>query len=200
MKLKCSNCGKIVSKRKDVFNNNIRYLKMDPEDYKALYLCKDCRYKLYKSKYFEWYDLSKINLPEWVIEKYKNRINWGTYLQHHKIEDLETFIEKFKNNVDWDIIIRTQKLSEPILRKYCSCFDRYEWLQVWIYTDVSESFIEEYARDDKDWYYISEYQNMSLDFIIKHIDKIKANILYNTRVLPNIPDSVVLLLKQKSNS
>jgi hypothetical protein len=39
MKIKCNNCGKIVNKKK--FENNIKELGIDKDDYINIYLCKN---------------------------------------------------------------------------------------------------------------------------------------------------------------
>jgi len=43
MKIKCSKCGKMVNKRKDILENNVKKANVSVEEYLKNYLCKDCR-------------------------------------------------------------------------------------------------------------------------------------------------------------
>ena len=217
MKLKCSKCNKIVNKRKDVFNNNVKILGIDPEDYKTFYLCRTCR----QYQYFDWNDISLhpklLQYPN-LIEKYKTKLEWWKICREQKLT--EEFIEKYADYVDWEDVCQYQKLSEPFIEKYK---DRMGWSFVFFAQTLSIEFIEKYIdkidnedkwtslsahqklpewfiekyKDKVDWVYISQYQNLSPEFIIKHIDKIEKTILYNEPVMKTLPDTIKLLLTQK---
>jgi predicted nucleic-acid-binding Zn-ribbon protein len=43
MKIKCSKCGKVVNKRKEVIDTAVKKRNISVEEYLKTYLCKDCR-------------------------------------------------------------------------------------------------------------------------------------------------------------
>jgi uncharacterized protein YlaI len=43
MKIKCTKCGKVVNKRKEVIERQIKKQNISLEEYLKTYLCKDCR-------------------------------------------------------------------------------------------------------------------------------------------------------------
>ena len=169
MKVKCNNCGKIVNKKK--FENNIKELSIDKDDYINIYLCKKCRSHgigLFVSDYLNWDDISKYQrLTEPFIEKYKDKVNWWVISKYQKLS--ESFVEKYKDELNWDHISRYQKLSEQFMEKY-----------------------KRYVI----WDCVSRYQNLSPEFVQKHIDKITSNIL-NNPCYKSYPDSLKSLLKVK---
>jgi len=217
MKLKCSKCNKIVNKRKDVFNDNVKILGIDPEDYKTFYLCRACR----QYQYFDWNEISShpklLQYPN-LIEKYKGKLSWWKVCRYQKLT--EEFIEKYKDYVDWAEVCRHQKLSEPFIEKH---IDKVKWSPVFFVQTLSIEFIEKHIdkindkglwssisahrelpewfiekyEDKVDWAYISQYQKLSPEFITKHIDKIEGTILYNEPVMKTLPDTIKLLLTQK---
>jgi len=216
MKLKCAKCGVIVSKRKDVFDHNVKILGIDPEDYITIYRCRHCRPRAY----LDWYTISELNLSEQFIDKYKDKIDWYRYLAYHKVteEFIEKYVSQWPNLFKWSYVIKTQKLTEEFLEKHSSEFDGYDWNNLWVCQSVSlefiqkhmdmvnwkriseyqklpEWFIEKYS-DEVDWHAISISQKLSPEFITRHIDKITEEILRNEE-FNNYPDSIKLLLKQK---
>jgi len=217
MKLKCSKCNKTVNGRKSVFNNNVKILGIDLEDYKTFYLCGTCR----QYQYFGWNDISLhpklLQYPN-LIEKYKDKLSWWRVCRKQKLT--EEFIEKYEDYVDWEEVCRYQKLSEPFIEKH---IDKMRWSSVFFAQTLSIEFIEKHIdkidnkdkwtsisahqklpewfiekyKDKVDWAYISQYQNLSPEFITKHIDKIEKTILYNESVMKTLPDTIKLLLTQK---
>jgi hypothetical protein len=212
MKLKCVECGIVVSKRKEVFDRNVKTLGISPEDYKAIYHCRACR----PDPYFDWRTISKLDLSEQFLDKYKDKIDWYQYLSRHKITEIEKFVERYK--LEWKYVLRTQDLSEEFIEKHVSEFDHDAWISLWAYRSVTIQFIErhidkvswdiisecqnlpeefiEKCAGEVNWNVISRYQKLSPEFITKHIDKITAEILKNEE-FDNYPDSIKLLLKQK---
>jgi len=212
MKLKCVECGTVVNKRKEVFNRNVKTLGIDPEDYKAIYHCRACR----PNTYFDWYAISKLDLSEQFLDKYKDKIDWYQCLSRHKITEIEKFVKRYKP--EWKYVLGTQDLSEELIEKYVHEFDHDAWTSLWVYRPVTiqfierhidkvswdiisecqnlpEEFIEKHASE-VNWNAISKYQKLSPEFITKHINKITAEILKNEE-FDNYPDSIKLLLKQK---
>jgi len=193
MKIKCTNCGKVVSRSKKLLERDIKKLGIDRDDYMEIYLCSKCRTKLLESDCLDWPSISRISkLSEQFIEKYKNKVNWDSISCSQKLS--EQFIEKYKDIVDWDYISYRQKLSEPFIEKHK---DKVDWDYISGYQELSEQFIEKY-KNKVNWYRISRYQKLSPEFVQKHIDKITEDIFDNP-CYKDYPDSLKLLLKQKFN-
>ena len=165
MKVKCNKCSKIV----DVKDNVCEKLGIDKTDFEKIFLCKECRKSKFIRKFeYNWCEISKMpGLPEWFIEKYKDK-------------------------VDWSWISTCQKLSEEFIEKYA---DKVNWDQISTYQELSEQFIEKYA-DKVNWFSISGFQKLSPEFIVKHLNKITFYI-YKNPYYETYPDSVKLLIKQK---
>jgi hypothetical protein len=100
MKLKCTKCGKVVRKNNEVFDRDVKMLGIDPEDYKIVYQCRNCRLDIR----LNWIAISKSDLPEWFLSKYKDKIDWSRYLSYHKISDVEKFVKKYK--LKWKDVLR----------------------------------------------------------------------------------------------
>jgi len=216
MKLKCVKCNKIVDKRKDAFDYNVKKLGIDPEDYKTIYHCRHCR----PGRYLNWDTISKLDLSEQFLDKYTNKIDWYEYLAYHKVT--EEFIEKYAPRwsylLRWSYVFKTQKLTEEFLERHSSEFNNDNWDDLWIHQSVSPEFIQKHI-DVVRWDFITRYQELpewfienysgkvnwgvicriqklSPEFVTKHIDKITEEILSNEE-FNNYPDPLKLLLKQK---
>lgn len=68
----------------------------------------------------------------------------------------------------WKRMYKKQKIPEDLFIK-----PWYYLKEICEYQDISESFIEKYCTKKKKlWIYISEFQVLSRDFVLKYIDKI----------------------------
>jgi DNA-directed RNA polymerase subunit RPC12/RpoP len=224
MKLKCTKCGKIVSKKKEIFEDQVQFLGITPEEYKMFYLCRCCRREYpmfdwssisvhpnllqhpdfiekYKDKLRWWKICEEQQLPEWFIEKYEQYVDWLEVYQHQKLS--EQFIEKRIPDLDeaaWSRILMYQKLSIEFIERHIERINKSSHNRTILsgYQQLPEWFIEKYS-DKVNWFSISLFQQLTPEFIAKHIDKINESILLNRKVMDTLPDSLKLLLKQKFN-
>jgi hypothetical protein len=100
------------------------------------------------------------------------KLNWGTVSQFPNLP--LWFIDKYKDKINWTGLLFTQELPEEVLEKYID--------------KINNSWFA--------WHALSQYQNLSPEFILKHLDKITCDIFRN-RCFDQLPDSVKLLLTQK---
>jgi len=194
MKIKCTKCHKIYNKNKKSFELHVKRLKIDPQDYIAIYRCRRCLTREFERPVpFDWDSISKFgDLPLEFIEKYQDKIGWEDISIYQKLP--ESFIEKYKDKVNWRYISIYQKLSEPFIEKYKNKVD---WDYIPQYQKLSESFIEKH-KGKMDWDCILEFQKLSDEFISKHINKITESI-FNNPCYKKYPGPLKLLLKLKFN-
>ena len=137
-------------------------------------------------------------LSEVFIERHKDRVDWPVVSANQKLS--EAFIEKFHDRVYWCKICMYQKLSEAFILLFdgrvdwrglsynakvrlSSTFykrfgDLLDWNFVSVYHSLLESEIEEFA-ELVDWKKISQYQDLSDEFIVKHLDCLDPDALMN---------------------
>lgn len=147
----------------------------------------------------EWMAISysKIPIPAYFLEKYKDKLNWFGICRNQKFNDAK--IRKFFDYLDLDAIGIIQTLSEEIIREYIDVFDWDDitttqtlsediireayynsgdilspkaWRNISRYQKLSENFIEEFSDKGIEWRFISTHQILSDEFINKHKDKI----------------------------
>jgi len=80
----------------------------------------------------------------------------------------EQFIERFQDKLDWGTVSRYQKLSEPLIERVK---DKVDWEYISIFQKLSEPFIEKFAANVH-WGFINRYQDLSVTFKEKFKDKL----------------------------
>ena len=117
MKIKCSNCGKVVTRPKKAILEGSQRLGVDFEDYKSIYLCIKCRMEKMDCRDIEWWSICCVdNLPLWFLEKYKDKMDWFCTLSGRQLP--EPFIEKMSDVIDWSGVSAFQKLSPEFVIKH----------------------------------------------------------------------------------
>lgn len=69
----------------------------------------------------DWYVQSAVLMPESVIEKYADSVDWWQISKHQKLS--EAFIVKFANQLNWNLISLSQDLTDDVLKKYTHKLD-----------------------------------------------------------------------------
>ena len=107
-------------------------------------------------------------------EVYKHTIEWYriSWIDNFLSEN---FINKFKDKLDWRYLSSHQILSEKIIEENM-CKYGISFLQISQHQVLSQKFIDKYL-DELDFDFLVEFQDLSLEFLIKHREKIKINIL-----------------------
>jgi hypothetical protein len=77
----------------------------------------------------------------------------------------------------------TKRYSEGILKLYSNTFKGYEWYWISQYQNLSESFIEKY-KDKVCWSNVSRCQKLSLSFVKNNINRInfRGMCKYNDKI------------------
>lgn len=91
------------------------------------------------------------------------------FYERHKLKD--DFIIKYYDKMSWDWLVRTQKISEDLLRKLNEKIMRTDWGSICFWLHLSEKFMDEFA-DRLEWRFVSAHQDMSEEFMTKHADRL----------------------------
>lgn len=96
-------------------------------------------------------------------------IRWKDISWIHNLPD--DFVLKYKRKLHFDSVLMESHLKEETLEKLSPLFTSKDWYNVWDEQEVSEEFIERHI-DNVDWERVSCCQNLSEDFIRKYADKV----------------------------
>jgi hypothetical protein len=103
---------------------------------------------------FSWYELSAdFDLPESFIRKYRHKVNWNTISSCQNLS--EEFMMEFFFELNLRNLLIFQKLSESFIEKI---------------SDII--FQHNLNKKIEIWEYISAYQKLSKEFILRHIEDI----------------------------
>lgn len=81
----------------------------------------------------------------------------------------EKHLNKLVFKYGWNHISKKTKLPMNLIEKYLKYLD----LEIiFTFQNLTESFIEKYAKHDLHWHHLSACQNLSENFLIKHKHKI----------------------------
>ena len=114
------------------------------------------------------------------IEKLKTHIHTYKYLS-------ETFMNKHKDEIIWDEIGVYQNLSEEFILSHRDVIDEKIIKNIVLFQKVSSKILEIYIEETPnlliDWDYICKNQDLTEEFIEKHIDKLDFFLLSKYQVL-----------------
>lgn len=117
-----------------------------------------------------WFDLLKNNnYSEEFIREYVDYIDWTSLCSYYKLSD--KFLRDFQSKLDWELATIHQNIPEDILRNNSYRFTGRLWEHISKNQNLSESFIEDFS-ELLNWNLITKHQNLSLNFLMKHKDKI----------------------------
>jgi hypothetical protein len=110
-------------------------------------------------------------------------IKWNIFLKRYLIPEkiIELAFELGKLPIT-DVLMN-QVLSSEFLDKHSDKIHDEYWDVLSIHQKLSEEFIDKY-QDELCWENICRFQNMSKDFVMKHLDKIKLPYLEMNIVIP----------------
>lgn len=113
-----------------------------------------------------WSKISRFQLPEEFIRKYKDKLDWNNITTNGSLS--EDFIEENKCLINWNLVGMGQVLSEKFIERY-----KYEisWYDIIRYQDLSEKFIWD-NRQRVSWDLVFQNQPVTGDFIEKCLEKI----------------------------
>ena len=89
----------------------------------------------------------------------------------------EEFIERNRDKLSIvEILKRNRNLSEEFILENIKDIQRYSWTNICTHSELSEKFIED-NENYVNWRAVANNQKMSIEFIMKHKDKIKEHII-----------------------
>ena len=106
--------------------------------------------------------MKKLTIGEMYLKILDGDVSWNEISFCYKL-DID-FIEEFKDKLNWHKILSYQKLPEEYIEKIL--IDKYEE-----YYHLLKICVRQCMYKDL-WYYVSVYQELSIDFLRKHCDKI----------------------------
>ncbi len=142
-------------------------------------------------------ELDKIILEEQLYEQYgfiednehkKEKRKYLTkklYSNTLTEEEIEENIQ-YMNYQLWKQLWAYKKCSEPFMEKYIEHINMYSWYDILtLNNNLSESFIEKYTDDNSRMYWdeVCEWQRISKDFAIRHLDDISVKALQNNKFI-----------------
>ena len=152
-----------------------------------------------------WHYLSenrKFPFDENFLVEFEDKIDWHAYVANHRISE-KTYL-RFKEHISLSLFLkRTTENKVKMVRKYFDQLSGYraEYQYVRgeyqyserdeIFYDISlpEKFLEENAKDDREWEIIAQNQKLSKAFLEKHWDKFKfIDLMKNHRLYGVIKD------------
>jgi hypothetical protein len=106
---------------------------------------------------------------------------WETISKNPMLE--KNFIKKYLKKLNLSVVVYNNKnIDEEFINEFFNFFDKEAIKYISNYMDLSLNFIEEHS-DELNWQGISMNQYMTLKFILKNIKKINPNFLnYNKKV------------------
>jgi hypothetical protein len=144
-----------------------------------------------------WNEISHTyDLTEEFLDEHFDKINWRIACENQQLP--LSFLRKHINDLEmpWELISRHQKITEEIANEFVdvliwkeismyqidlikNCSDdflrmhknRLDWGYISAIRDMTEDAIEEFSKYVH-WTLISWEQNISVEFFIKHIDKL----------------------------
>ena len=93
--------------------------------------------------------------------------------------------------------LREKQFPIDFLEQYSHTFDHFQWQQVSKKQNLTEDFILKFAPY-LDWYYISQYQRLSYNFIVSNLDKINKSIFKNRKLNKQTKECIRTIVKISS--
>lgn len=152
--------------------------------------------------YLESYDdfYSKIN---YFISLFGGRLDWSILIAKSKI-NMDN-IYKYSGIIIYqnceDLLLQTQNLSNEFIEEF---YIHFKFDDLFKYQKINEDTIEYLFFDNNDnfnyhiWRYISRYQKLSKNFIIRYISYLTIDIIVNNNA--DLSIKLILLLFKKLNS
>lgn len=138
-------------------------------------------------------ELDKIIFEEQMYEKYGFMDESGSSVKEERRKQLSMKIynntlteQEIENNLDimnfivWKQVWSYMKCSEDFMEKHIEHINIYAWYEILTNNKhLSEDFIERHTDDDQKFYWdeVFEWQSVSREFCIKHIDKLTTETL-----------------------
>lgn len=152
-------------------------------NYIKTYSNKFLKIKKYNDIFFNDFvndPFKKYSNPQFIYNEDKT-IDWD--LTAEKLILSEKTIIENKDSFNWDIICRHQILSYYLIK---TCIDNIQWDYVIYYHHVDEHIYDLYIDKftERDIEFISLHaENLSIDFLEKHFDKVNINTMIKHRKL-----------------
>jgi len=188
-----NNFSAIIDEKK-LYNDILKNQKLDSE-FLEIYVKKDinwdylCLYqnltvdfiKKYSNE-INWEIISENQLLNFdILAEYHKKINWEKLSKNIKSQYLlnDTFIDLFKNENIWDCLIWSNNISNENLYKYLDKLNYDQILDLLKIKKLDENIIDEILNkynDDDIYESLIEGQNLTEDFVKKHINEQNINL------------------------
>lgn len=95
--------------------------------------------------HWNWDNISShVRLPEWFLEKYKNKVNWDLIFKYQDFT--EEWIDKHIDKFNFDDYVLTHRVSEDWIRKYNKHIGNYAFGEMMLTQKLSETFVREFIH------------------------------------------------------
>jgi hypothetical protein len=90
----------------------------------------------------DWDALSRKQLSEKQIDKYKDKLNWKYISKYHKLTD--DMLIKYHNYINWEIVLKERKIKRTILEKLAPLIG---WGVISEFAKMNEPFLMDHLYD-----------------------------------------------------
>jgi hypothetical protein len=123
------------------------------------------------------FDISVLN--DVNANKYSNIIgqvdkDWEEFAINATIEEIETYAPY----ADWYFIIKNRKLEETFIEQFVNYFDYHAWYALACFQELSLDFIQKH-KDKLPMYWVCKYRKLSAEFINSNIELFTEESIYN---------------------